>query len=216
MLPWSGLPLWILGLTMPEETRRIGVFGGTFDPIHNAHLAIARLALESAGLDEVLFVVSARPPHKTAGPHATPALRYAMVKAALDDEPCMRASKIELGRPGPSYMADTLEALREREPGARLYLIVGMDSLIDLPGWKSPDRLLDAARILAVPRPGHWEVPSSLAGHYEVLPFRETPVSSTEIRARIASGQSCDGLVPAKVLALIREQGAYREPCSQE
>ena len=191
------------------DIQRIGIYGGTFDPVHNAHVAMARTALEQAQLDLVLFVVSARPPHKNEGPFASPEDRYAMVCAALADEPQMEASRIELDRPGPSYTADTLRTVQKQYPEASLYLILGMDSLIDLPRWRQPDVILHHARLLVVPRPGAWEPPPSLEGHYDVLPFEKTPLSSTRIRARIAAGEPCEDCVPPAVMKMIREKGVY-------
>jgi len=194
---------------MAHKPKRIGVFGGTFDPIHNAHLAMAQAAMRSAGLDRVLFVVSASPPHKRRGPLAGAEDRYAMVSEALADEPGMAPSRVELDRPGPSYMADTLRILQDEYGDAELFLILGMDSLSDLPNWRAPQDILGRARILAIPRPGHWSVPESLNGHYEVVPFQETTLSSTAVRARIASGEPCDDLVPPCVVRLIEERAIY-------
>ena len=136
-----------------SDLKRIGVFGGTFDPIHNAHLDIARAALEYAHLDRILFVVAARPPHKTEGPSAAPEHRYAMAAAALEHEPAMEASRIEIDRRGVSYTVETLGQLRQMHPSCELVLVIGYDALIDLPNWKQPDIILDRARLLVVPRP---------------------------------------------------------------
>lgn len=194
-----------------SDPRRIGVFGGTFDPIHNTHIAIARAAREQANLDLVLFVVSANPPHKRGATLAPPEDRLALVRAALAGEAGMEASRIELDRSGPSYTADTLAELQARYPSASLYLIIGMDSLIDLPKWKSPERILGLAHLLVVPRPGRRQVPASLAGRYSMLAFEEAEDSSTEVRSRIAAGEPCDDLLPRAVIDLIQERGLYRE-----
>lgn len=194
---------------MTENQERIGVFGGTFDPVHNAHIAMARAAAEGADLDQVLFMVAARPPHKSGGTAASEEDRYDMVEAALADEPRMAASRLELEREGPSYTADTLRELHARHPDAELFLIIGMDSLVDLPKWREPDVILKLAQLLVIPRPGDWSVPEVLDGHYEIIPFVETPVSSTEVRDRLAAGESLDGLVPTEVQQLIEERGIY-------
>jgi len=134
-----------------------------------------------------------------------------MVEAALSGERRMTASRIELDRQGPSYTVDTLKAFQEEYPGAQLLLIVGQDALRDLPKWHDPRGILSLARLLVVPRPGMAnEIDASLEGHYDWLPFRETALSSSEIREHIASGVPFGHLVPPAVEALIREKGIYR------
>lgn len=188
---------------------RIGVFGGTFDPIHRTHVDIGRAALMHKGLDRVLFVVSADPPHK--GDEITPADdRYAMVEAALAREPGLEPCDLELHREGPSYTADTMKTLRALYPDAEFFLIIGQDALIDLPGWRSPQDILDEAQLLVLPRPSEARpIPSLLEGHYEMLPFAESLMSSTEVRRRLAEGDAAaDCLAPA-VLDIARERGLY-------
>lgn len=198
-----------------SKREHIGIFGGTFDPIHNTHCEIARAAILHAHLDRVFFVVSARPPHKLEpsgdAPSASPEDRYAMVQAALAGERRMTASRIELDRQGPSYTVDTLRAFRDEYPGAQLFLIVGQDALRDLPKWRDPRGILSLTRLLVVPRPGMTsDIDALLEGHYDWLPFSETPLSSSEIREHIAAGVPFGHLVPAAVEALIREKGIYR------
>ncbi|MBX3180602.1 MAG: nicotinate-nucleotide adenylyltransferase [Candidatus Hydrogenedentes bacterium] len=189
---------------------RIGVFGGTFDPIHTTHVAIGRAALRHKNLDRVLFVVSADPPHK-GGDEITPAdTRYAMVEAALANEPGLEPCDLELHREGPSYTADTVRALRERYPGAEFYLIIGQDALLDLPKWRSPEAILSEVRLLVLPRPGfNGALPESLEGQYELLPFDLSDLSSTQVRERIAAGQSTGGALPDAVRSLVEEKGLY-------
>lgn len=190
--------------------KRIGVLGGTFDPIHNAHLAMARAALDAAQLDLVLFVVAARPPHKRNDTVASPEARFAMVEAAVADEPRFEADDIELHRDGPSYTGDTLRDLSARDPDAELFLLIGRDSLLDLPSWKDPDAILSRAHLLVAPRPADGRaIPESLEGHYDFLPFQETDVSSTEVRRRAAIGESISDCVPQAVESMIREKGIY-------
>lgn len=192
------------------ELKRIGVFGGTFDPIHNAHLDIARAARDAADLDLVLFVVSARPPHKTNGTHAAPEQRLEMVEAAVADLAGMEASSVELERDGPSYTAETLATLKAAYPGGTLFLIMGYDSLVELPGWKNPDAILSAAELLVVARPGQENgVSAQLHGKYRILPFEEMDISSTDIRRRIGAGESVADLMPHSVLDVIKREGLY-------
>jgi nicotinate-nucleotide adenylyltransferase len=194
---------------------RIGIFGGTFDPIHNIHLEIARAALEQGELDRVLFMVSARPPHKRTRECASPEDRYAMVAAALVHEPGMQPSRMEIDREGPSYTVLTLRQLRQEYPEAELYLILGVDALADLPKWKESEAILKMAKILAVPRPGHYVIPAELGGHYRMLEFPEAPVSSTEVRHRIAEGEPLDTLVPWGVRQYILEKDLY-DVCTRD
>ena len=130
---------------------RAGVLGGTFDPVHRGHLALATAAREELALDEVLFVPAGQPWRK-AGRIVAPAQhRLAMLRLALDEEPAFRVETLELERPGPSYTADTLEAVAEARPGDELFFIVGEDALADLPNWVRPERILELAT-LAVAR----------------------------------------------------------------
>ena len=188
--------------------KRIGVFGGTFDPIHNAHLSIARAAMDQAGLDKVLFVVAARPPHKRAGVQAPAGARLRLLEAAVAEERGMEASSIEIDRDGPSYTADTLQQLRSEFPDAAFFLIIGMDSLRDLPNWRQPGDILARAQILVVSRPGQPRPPESEI-KYQMLDFPAMEVSSTDIRARLARGESISGLVPDAVARIIYEEGLY-------
>jgi len=193
-----------------NKSQRIGVLGGTFDPIHNVHLAMARAAIKHARLDKVLFVVSGRPPHKSTGPCASAENRFAMAEAATASESKMEASRLEIDRGGVSYTRDTLEALSKQSPGDTLFLILGFDSLLDLPNWRAPGRVLELARILVVPRPGaNGQVPTELEGHYDMLPFEPVDIASTTIRQRIATGGSIEELVPAPVVRYILGKGLY-------
>jgi len=133
-----------------------------------------------------------------------------MVQAAIAHEPGMEVSRIELDREGTSYTADTLKALHAKYPAASLFLIVGWDSLVDLPNWKDPHQILALARLLAVARPGmHTEAPPELADRYAQLPFEENALSSTAVREQIVSGKPFDHLVPPAVADLIRGKGIY-------
>jgi len=192
--------------------ERIGVFGGTFDPIHHVHLNAARAALEQAGLDRVLFVVSARPPHKKDDTAATAEQRLAMVRAAIAGEARFEASDIEFHRDGPSYTHQTLADLASLHPGADLFLIIGDDSFAEFPSWKEPEAILARAKLLVLPRPGKARrAPESMHGKYEYLPFQESDMSSTEIRRRVEVGESIAGLVPEAVERFIRDHRLYAD-----
>ncbi|MBI3117302.1 MAG: nicotinate (nicotinamide) nucleotide adenylyltransferase [Candidatus Hydrogenedentes bacterium] len=194
-----------------SEAARIGIYGGTFDPPHTTHLDIARAALQHAHLDKVLFVVAASPPHKSGGVHAAAGDRLAMVEAALLNEREMEVSRVELDRRGTSYTVDTLRELQRSHPHARLFLILGSDSVQDLPRWRQPEQIVALAELLVVQRPGApAESPPTLDGRSSVVPFQERDVSSTRIRECLARGEDVSGMVPESVLAVIRERGLYR------
>lgn len=192
--------------------QRIGIFGGTFDPIHNVHLNAARAALDQAHLDRVLFVVSARPPHKKDDTAAMPEQRLAMVRAAIAGEPRFEVSDIEFHRDGPSYTHDTLAEFARVYPESELFLIIGDDSFAEFPSWRAPDAILAHAKLLVLPRPGKTRTaPESMRGKYEYLPFQESDMSSTEIRRRVESGQTIAGLVPETVERFIGEHRLYTD-----
>lgn len=192
--------------------QRIGVFGGTFDPIHNVHLNAARAALDQAGLDRVLFVVSARPPHKKDDTAATPEQRLDMVRAAIAGEARFEACDVEFHRDGPSYTHDTLAELARLNPDSELFLIIGDDSFAEFPSWRAPEAILAHAKLLVLPRPGKTRAaPESMRGKYEYLPFQESDMSSTEIRRRVEAGLPIAGLVPELVERFIREQHLYTD-----
>lgn len=181
----------------------VGVFGGSFDPIHNGHLAIALAAAESIPLDLVLFVPARRSPLKGDPPVASEADRLAMIELAIADEPRFECSRTELDRPEPSYTVDTLSRLTGR---GRLYLILGADAARDLPRWREPDRVRALATIVVARRPG-MEADGS-AGVVLDTPLMD--VSARQLRGRAARGRSLRYLVPDAVWRYIEERGTYR------
>ena len=204
--------MWsVVRVRFVNRVDRIGILGGTFDPIHCTHIAMARAALEEAKLDKILFVISARPPHKIKKSWVSAEDRFDMVKLALENENRMDPSRIEIDRTGPSYTIDTLKQLSDLYPGADLFLIMGFDSLLDLPNWKDPDKIMKMAKLLVVPRPdSDTTVPEEMKDRYLLLSFEENAVSSTDIRKRIADNESLDGLIPQVVEQFIRQRGIYR------
>jgi nicotinate-nucleotide adenylyltransferase len=199
----------------------LGIFGGTFDPVHVAHLALAQEAAESLGLERVLFVPAGSPPHKP-GVAITPAAdRLAMVELAISGNERFAVSTIELDRPGASYTADTLEVLSaERGDGAELTLILSADAFLGLPGWHEPRRVLELARLAVAPRDGYPEAgPRFLQEHFPDLAaravFLDGPrirLSASALRDRSAAGRSLRYLVPDAVAAYIGDHGLYRNP----
>lgn len=196
------------------ETR-IGLLGGSFDPIHYGHLAIAEEARLALQLDRVIFIPAAQQPFKL-GQHAAPAAaRLAMTQLACADNPAFAVSTIELDRGGPSYMAVTLEQLR-RDYAGELYLILGADSLGDLPRWHAAPRIVELARLVGVGRPGvgldlaqiERALPG-LRGRLTLLAGPQLMISSTLLRQRAAAGQTLRYLMPDAVVEFIREQRPY-------
>jgi nicotinate-nucleotide adenylyltransferase len=196
-----------------------GVFGGTFDPIHVAHLAVAQAALEAFGLRRVLFIPAAEPPHKPGRPITAAAHRCAMVEAAIEGNPGFEISRIELDRGGPSYTVDTLTALHGVEPGVRLALILSAESFAGLPTWNEAERILTLADVIVAPRFGYDEVDGSfLTQHFPTSKaqavFLDGPrvwLSASEIRQRAAAGRSVRYLVPDAVAAYIGDHGLYQD-----
>ena len=202
---------------------RLGVFGGTFDPIHLGHLILAEQARERLRLDEVLFLPAAAPPHKQSREITSGARRLEMVELAIAGNACFSASDLEWRREGLSYTVDTLRELRIERPDACLFLLLGADSLHDLPQWHQPEEIARLARIAVVERPGSPpidvralappltdEQAAAVAEHLVPIPLIE--ISSTAIRQRAAAGRSIRYLVPPAVEAYIDAHGLYRSP----
>lgn len=196
----------------------IGILGGTFDPIHIAHLAIAEEAREALGLNKVLFMPAAMPPHKVDRPVSDPAHRLAMLELAIADNPAFEASRIELDRSGPSYTVDTLETL-VAEP-ADPVLIMSAEAFRDLRTWRRPERILELARIAVVPRDGFPDANRAfLAEHFPGFEDRATflagprlRLSASELRDRAANRRSLRYLVPDAVAAYIGDHALYSDP----
>ena len=193
--------------------QRLGVYGGTFDPIHAGHLAMARGVVEHCALDRLLFVPSARPPHKRGHAVAPPDDRYRMAQLAARDDPRFEVSDAEINRPGLSYTVDTLKALREIYGEAcAFHLVIGADSLLEIDTWHAPDRVFELTTVVTVPRPG-----KDLAGldprwldRVVTLRLPEIDISSTDIRRRAGAGLPIAHLVPEEVAGYIEERGLYR------
>ena len=184
---------------------KVGVFGGTFDPVHVGHLAIAAAALECVPLDRVIFVPARRSPLKDRGPFAAEQDRLAMLRLATSDEPRFVVSTIELDREGTSYTVDTLERLQGE---GELYLVIGADALSEFDRWRSPDRIRELAVVLVASRPG---APQAI-GNERLIVF-DAPcldISSRELRARAARGRSLRYLVPDAARRHLEQSGLYR------
>ena len=208
-------------MTGPGQPRRIGILGGTFDPVHIGHLYIANALREALDLDRNVWVPAGRPPHKTGQIVSSDRDRLAMLELALAGSQVDEIDTIDIDRSGPSYTADTLEILSKRFAPARLFFLMGEDSLRDLPIWHDPERLLRVAELAVAARPGvdadletvARQVPT-VRGRVHLVPTKEIAISSSEIRRRVAEHQSINGLVPAPVEAYIREHGLYAQHSS--
>ena len=200
------------------SASRLGVFGGTFDPIHHAHLAIAEQAREQLDLREVLFVPAGRTVHKPSAKVSPAEHRARMVELAIADNPRFMLSRIELERGGPSYTVDTLAGLAAERPADELVLIVSAEAARQLSTWREPARIVALARVAVVPRLGY-ETPSAawLAAQTGAPPerftFVDTPAlghSATDIRRRVGAGASIRYLVPSAVDDYIRQHRLYQ------
>lgn len=195
----------------------MGILGGTFNPIHNAHLQMAELAIASLHLDRVLLMVAADPPHKSVDGHVAAAHRYAMTQLAAKTVPGVEACDLELQREGKSYMSDTLALLHEQSPADELYLILGSDMLLDLKTWHCPETVMRLAIIAAVARQGQQKqdaqaaqyLESAFHARIELLAGSVDMLSSTCIRDRLEAGLPVEGMLPPEVERYCYEEGLY-------
>lgn len=210
--------------------RRLGILGGTFDPIHYGHLDAAHAALRALQLDQVLLIPAHDPPHRPMDPRASAFHRFALVALAIDGQPWLRASDHELLRSGPSYTTDTLRALHaEGLPASQLFFILGADAFAEIATWRAYPAVLDAANFVVIARPGTTlrdaaaKTPAladrivspgaaaAVSGHTAIflVEARTRDVSSTQIRARLAARDTIDDLVPAAVARHILAHHLY-------
>lgn len=197
---------------------KIGVLGGTFDPVHRGHVMMAEEARDALSLSEVLMVPAGQPMFKVNNKIAPAEHRLAMLRLAVAGKPHLRVSTIELERPGPSYTVDTIAALRERYGGGdEIYFILGWDSLEQLPEWYESARLISQCFLAAVPRPG-WPRPdlktleAGVPGISRRVVFLKKPrvdISASAIREKSARGESIARLVPAPVAGYIKKHKLY-------
>jgi nicotinate-nucleotide adenylyltransferase len=183
---------------------KIGIYGGTFDPIHFGHLILARDTRESLELEKVIFVPAAASPLKEP-PVASAEMRLSMLRAAIEGQNGFVADDCELKRPPPSYSIDTVLQIRERDPNAELFWLIGSDNVSSLSKWHRIDALENLVQFVVLDRAG------SAAKHSYPVVQRKIDISATEIRKRVASGQSIRYFVPAAVEEIIRRGNLYRE-----
>jgi nicotinate-nucleotide adenylyltransferase len=191
--------------------ERIGVLGGTFDPVHVGHVVAAADARSALHLDRVLLVVAGDPWQKRGQVVASGPDRLALVRAAVAGLDGIEACDVEVERPGPSVTADTLETLAA--PGRSFFLLLGADAVANMPTWKRLDETRDLATVVVVERAGdsHTEPPGP-GWRFERLSIPRLDVSSSDVRARLAAGRPVDGLLPSAVIAEIRARGLYTAP----
>jgi nicotinate-nucleotide adenylyltransferase len=202
---------------------RVGVFGGTFDPVHIGHLLLAEQCREQGRLEEVWFVPAARPPHKDAPALTRFEQRVEMLTLAVAGNPAFRIDELEKERSGPSYTADTLAELRRRHPGHEFFLLIGSDTLADLPHWHEPIRVLELAGLLVMTRPGsatlsaeqlrrQLNMPENAPLLLQGIEAPQIELSSRDLRRRAATGRSLRYFLPRAVECYIHDKRLYRLP----
>jgi nicotinate-nucleotide adenylyltransferase len=193
-----------------DPVVRIGIFGGTFDPIHTAHLEVSEAVRERLGLDRMLLMVANQPWQKVGARPLTPAEdRFAMVEAAAADWPGLEPSRMEIDRGGPTYTIDTVRQLLDEEPGAEVTVVVGSDVVGGLTTWKDEAALQGAVTLAVVGRPGVDPVAPPPGWRTVQVPVAPFDVSSTELRRRLEAGLPVEGWVPEPVIRCIARRGLY-------
>ena len=200
---------------------RVGVLGGTFDPVHNGHLIIAEEAQAKLGLAKVIFIPAGRPYFKDGENVSEMGWRLAMLELAVNGNPSFEIDTLELEREGATYTIDTMEELRKRMgEDVELFFIIGIDALSELGRWKEPRRLASICQFATMRRPGFTELDlesierevPGVSGRVHVLDNVQVDISSSDIRSRVEEGRSIRYLVPPAVAEYIEEQGLYRVP----
>jgi nicotinate-nucleotide adenylyltransferase len=194
---------------MTNKRPRIGVMGGTFDPIHNGHLVAASEVADAFALDEVIFVPTGEPWHKN--PVMSAEHRYLMTVIATAANPRFTVSRIEIDRPGTTYTVDTLTQIAKDHPGADLFFISGADAIAQILAWKDLDKLWPLATFIAVTRPGHkLQLPEVPEASMSLLEVPALAISSSDVRDRIGDGKPVWYLVPDGVVQYIGKHKLYR------
>jgi len=195
--------------------RRLGVMGGTFDPIHYGHLVTAEEALVQFGLDSVIFVPTGRPWMKQAREVSAAEHRYLMTVIATASNPRFQVSRIDVDRDGPTYTVDTLRGLGAEHPDAELYFITGADAMLEILEWKDPEEVMQLAHFIAATRPGYdlarlGSVIDESHPNVSSMTIPALAISSTDVRERVHEGRPIRYLVPEGVKSYIEKAGLYR------
>jgi nicotinate-nucleotide adenylyltransferase len=192
---------------------KLGVFGGTFDPVHHGHLIVAESVRETVGLDRVVFIPTMISPHKADAAVTSAAHRLAMLREGVKSNPFFQVSDMEIERGGVSFTVDTLRLMAEGHRSDRLFLLIGADNLRDFRTWKDPSEIAKLARLVVMNRPGFASVPRDPALPENVIqcPVPSIDISATEIRHRVAKGLTISYLVPPGVARYIGRHRLYRE-----
>jgi nicotinate-nucleotide adenylyltransferase len=194
--------------------NKVGLFGGTFNPVHDAHLLVAKTAVEQFALREVVFIPTGIPPHKSVEDGVSKEDRYEMVRRAVRAYPCFSVSRIEIDRKGPSYTIDTIRTLKHDYPEG-LCFIIGADLLLEIETWKEPEALLSSVPLIVAPRYGIG-VEAFSSSPFDVaeihfLEMEEVDLSSTWVRERVKCAETIADWVPSEVVAYIEKHGLYRD-----
>jgi nicotinate-nucleotide adenylyltransferase len=223
---------------------KLGLFGGSFNPVHDGHLAIARQTREALELDQILYIPTSHPPHKPNGSLAPAQDRYEMVRLAIASDPAFAISDVEVRRPGKSYSIDTIRQLQqEYGPHTQLFFLIGLDAFLDFPSWRDPRTLLELCSFVVLSRPGLsfrslstvsllppipypsladldagriFRIEAQIGGQRLIcLKLPPCPISASDIRARIRQGHSVANLLPPLVESYILRHHLYQEECNR-
>lgn len=200
-------------MTIKGKKIKIGIFGGTFDPIHYGHLIAAQNALERLGLTKLIFIPAGKPPHKCNWIISPPQVRYKMVKLGILGNKYFVASDVELSSDCTSYTVDSLKKTRKLFTKAELYLLIGLDQALTLSTWKDPDGIFKICKVVVLARPGYkaTDIESKWRKKVSILPIPLIEISASDIRARVLRGASLEYLVPGKVRQFIEKHGLYKD-----
>jgi nicotinate-nucleotide adenylyltransferase len=193
---------------------KLGVFGGTFDPVHHGHLIVAEYVRERIGLDRVLFIPTLISPHITDAPVTSPAHRLAMLREGIKSNPYFQVSAMEIERGGVSYTVDTLRLMGEENATDEFFLLIGADNLMEFRSWKEPDEIVKRAKLVVMNRPGFAGAAADPSLPKDIIqcPVPSIDISATEIRGRVQNGLTISYLVPPSVSRYIGRHRLYREP----
>lgn len=190
--------------------KRIGLFGGSFDPVHVGHLLVAQAACEELALDRLFFIPAAHSPFKPGSQPAPPTLRLRLLRLALVGQPNYEIDEQEIQRGGVSYSIDTVREFAARFPGAELFYLIGADHVPTLPKWREAEQLAALVQFVVIPRPGEIPAQSPPPFRIRILGGWPLKLSSSQVRARVREGKTIEHLVPFGVAAVIQESGVYR------